>query len=202
MFFLLPYGIFLVCAGFVLLLSSKAQIHLSINQHYSAIADFLMPYVTLAADGYTIGILVILLAAWNRRYALWTGISALAASGITQLLKNTVFLGEPRPKLFFVHLSPLRLVPGVENYLYDSFPSGHTTVAFAFYFCLVFFVKNNFLKSGLFLFALLIGYSRIYLSQHFLGDVFAGSMIGTITSFIIITLAVHKGWLKIPHIKP
>jgi membrane-associated phospholipid phosphatase len=199
LFFLIPYGVFLVVAGIILALYSKEQIHLSINSHYSAFADFIMPYMTWAGDGYTICILVILLGAWNRRFGLWAGISALLASGVTQALK--IIIEDPRPKLFFTNLHPLRLVPGVNNYLYDSFPSGHTTVAFAFYFSLVFLVKNNYLKLGLFLFAMLVGYSRIYLSQHFLGDVFAGSLIGTITSFVIFTLAIDKGWLKIPHIK-
>jgi membrane-associated phospholipid phosphatase len=201
LFFLVPYLLFLVSAETVLFINTKNEIHLAINSHYSSFADFLMPYVTLAADGYTIAILVILLFAWNRKFGMWTGISVVLASAITQLLKTTVFSGEPRPKLFFGTPSPLRLVPGIENYMLDSFPSGHTTAAFAFYFALVFTVKNNYLKSALFLFALLIGYSRIYLSQHFLNDVFFGSLIGTVTTFSVMTFAVYKGWLKIPEYK-
>jgi membrane-associated phospholipid phosphatase len=198
LFFLVPYAVFLICAGIILLVNTKSAVHLSINHHYSRFGDIVMPYLTLAADGLTVTILILLLFAWNRRFAFWTGIGVFLASSITQLLKSTIFAGEPRPKLFFASPSPLRFVPGVENYLYDSFPSGHTTAAFAFYFCLVFAVKNNYLKTALFFFALLIGYSRIYLSQHFLNDVFAGSLIGTITTFSVLTFAIHKGWLKLP----
>lgn len=201
LFFLVPYLLFLVCAETVLFINTKNDIHLAINAHYSTFADFIMPYITLAADGYTVAILIILLFAWNRKFGLWTGISVILASAITQLLKTTIFAGEPRPKLFFGEHSPLRLVPGVENYLLDSFPSGHTTAAFAFYFALVFIVKNNYLKAALFLFALLIGYSRIYLSQHFLNDVFFGSLIGTVTTFAVMTFAIHKGYIKIPEFK-
>lgn len=201
LFFLVPYGLFVLCAEIVLFINTKNDIHLSINRHYSAFGDFLMPYVTLAADGITIAVLIILLIGWNRKFGFWTGVAVVLASAITQLLKNTIFSGEFRPKAFFGDPSPLRFVPGVENYLLDSFPSGHTTAAFAFYFCLVFAVKNNYLKSALFLFALLIGYSRIYLSQHFLNDVFFGSLIGTITTFAVMTFAIHKGWLKLPNSK-
>ncbi|MDQ3110250.1 MAG: phosphatase PAP2 family protein [Bacteroidota bacterium] len=198
LFFIVPYAVFVICAETILALNSKDVIHLSINHHYSAFADFIMPYVTLAADGITVAVLVLLLIAWNRKYGFWTGIAVLLSSTITQILKNTVYSGEPRPKLFFTGNSSLHFVPGVENYLYDSFPSGHTTAAFAFYFCLVFVVKNNYLKTFLFLFALLIGYSRIYLSQHFLNDVFFGSLIGTLTTLAVMTYAVHKNWLYLP----
>lgn len=198
LFFLVPFLLFVLSAETVLFINTKNDVHLEINRHYSAIGDLLMPYATLAADGITIAILIILVFAWNRKYGALTAIAVVLSSAITQLLKNTIFSGEPRPKLFFGEPSPLRFVDGVENYMLDSFPSGHTTAAFAFYFCLVFFLKNNYLKAALFLFALLIGYSRIYLSQHFLNDVMFGAIIGTITTFSVMTYAVHKGWLKLP----
>lgn len=201
-YFLVPFGLFLLCTETVLFLNSKDVVHLSINRHYSAFGDRIMPYVTLAADGYTIAVLVLLLIGWNRKFGAITGIAVLLASAITQLLKHTVFSGEPRPKLFFMNTNaPIRFVPNVENYLFDSFPSGHTTAAFAFYFCLVFAVKNNYLKSALFLFALLIGFSRVYLSQHFLNDVLFGSLIGTVTSFAVMTYATGKGWWNLPQSK-
>ncbi|HET6993083.1 MAG TPA: phosphatase PAP2 family protein, partial [Bacteroidia bacterium] len=75
-----------------------------------------------------------------------------------------------------------------------------TTVAFAFYFSLVFAVKNNFLKLGLFLCAIFVGYSRIYLSQHFLGDVFGGSIIGSVSTLLVFTIAIGKGWLNLQNL--
>lgn len=197
-FFLIPFGIFLIVAGIIFTQYSKENIHLTINKAYSTFGDFLMPKVTLMADGITITILVLLLFAVNRRLALFTGISCIVASAITQTLKLTVYYGDPRPKLFFPYPNPLRFVPGVENYLYDTFPSGHTTVAFAFLFSMVFAVKNNFLKIGFLLMGLLVGYSRIYLSQHFLEDVYGGSIIGTFTTFFIFLLAVKKKWYSLP----
>ncbi len=195
-YFLIPFGIFLLVAGFFFTQYSKEEIHIAINKVYSGFGDFIMPKVTLMADGITITVLVLLMFAWNRRYALFTGIACLVASAITQILKSTIYYGAPRPKLFFATPSPLRFVPGVHNLSYDTFPSGHTTVAFAFLFSLVFTVKSDWLKTGLFFLALLIGYSRIYLSQHFLEDVYGGSIIGTITSLLIFTFAVKMNWLK------
>jgi membrane-associated phospholipid phosphatase len=43
---------------------------------------------------------------------------------------------------------------------------------------LAFYTKNNPLKLIYFIIALLIAYSRMYLFEHFLRDVFAASLIG------------------------
>lgn len=199
-FFLLPFGLFLIVAGIVLSVYTKENIHLKINSYNNSFGDFIMPWVTLMADGITITVFVLMMFAWNRKFALTTGVACLFSSGITQLLKHTIYYGMERPKLFFANLEPLHFIKGVQNELYDTFPSGHTTVAFALFFCLVFATKNNFLKTVFFLLALLIGYSRIYLSQHFLGDVFAGSIIGTLSSLLIFTIASKKKWLELPNV--
>jgi membrane-associated phospholipid phosphatase len=46
--------------------------------------------------------------------------------------------------------------------------------------------------------ALAVGYSRIYLSQHFLLDVFFGSLIGTIGTLIVFSEAVRFKWISLP----
>lgn len=128
---------------------------------------------------------VIILMAVKYRYAVIVGLSNIIASIITQLLKQTVFNDVVRPKKFFEGIQDLYFVPGVENHLYYSFPSGHATCAFSLYFALALLVKNKTLELSLFIVALLVGYSRIYLSQHFFEDVYAGSLIGICTTFVV-----------------
>lgn len=195
-FFLVPLGIFLLLSGTFLLLYKKEVIHLYINQFHSSFGDKLMPFVTLLGDGWTITIFCLLVFAYDRRFGFYTGIACLGASGITQALKHTIFYGEGRPAWVFRDNHNLRFVPGVEMNYFDTFPSGHTTVSFAFFFCLAFLVKNNWLRFACFFIALIIGYSRIYLSQHFLNDVFGGSIVGTLTSLLVLTLVVHFGGMK------
>jgi len=45
--------------------------------------------------------------------------------------------------------------------------------------------------------AVLVGYSRIYLSQHFLFDVYFGALFGVISAFIIIFMMqkFNQEWL-------
>lgn len=127
---------------------------------------------------------VIVLLSVKYRYALIVGFSNFAASMLTQALKKMVFNDSLRPKKFFEGMHDIYLVPGVENHLHHSFPSGHATSAFALYFSLALIVKSNKLKLLLFLIALFAAYSRVYLSQHFFEDIYVGSIIGVGVTFL------------------
>ena len=130
------------------------------------------------------------------------GDGVLAASGLafsaltTQLFKHII--NAPRPVTWFAANMPdvqLPLVDGVQMNYWFSFPSGHTTSFFALFFALSIIAGNYLAEKRLvsaatqvlfFLLAALGGYSRIYLSQHFALDVFAGTLVG-----ILITLLCY-----------
>lgn len=97
--------------------------------------------------------------------------------------------------------------PDVALYIEDtfSFPSGHATIAVAFYGFLVYILfrqikkwkyKINALFFGITL-ILAIGLSRLYLGVHFLSDVWGGYLLGTLWLLIGITISE---WLQ--HRKP
>jgi membrane-associated phospholipid phosphatase len=198
-FFLVPYAVFLATAGIFLALFEKKQIHLGINRIYSGIWDFLMPWITWLGNGWAIMVVILLLFAWNRRFAAFTAVACILAAVITYSLKETIYYGEPRPKYVFAQEPEFRIVPGFESQMheYDTFPSGHTTGAFALFCCLAIALRKNWMRFACLLFALIAGYSRIYLSQHFLNDVYAGSVIGTVSVLLVMTLAIHKGWIRV-----
>lgn len=199
-YFLLPWLLFLIVAGLLLALFPVSQIHLTVNGFNNGFLDTIMPWVTLGADGWTIVVACLLMFAWNRRAAIFISLACLLPSAITWFLKSVVFYGTPRPKWYFtnVEVHELHYVPGVENWLYDSFPSGHTTVAFAFFFAIALCIRNTKFALLLFFAALAVGYSRIYLSQHFLFDVYWGSIIGTITTLVVFAEALRRNWVTIP----
>lgn len=103
-------------------------------------------------------------------------------------------------KYYFEHERPVRYFsdllqqPELPNYIPDvvlldgwttSFPSGHTTSAFAFYSLLAFFVPNQAFKLFCLVCAVLVGVSRIYLVQHFLKDVTTGMLTGFIVALVV-----------------
>ena len=78
--------------------------------------------------------------------------------------------------------------------LSNGFPSGHTSAAFAMMLCIALIVKDKTLSAIFCIVAILIGYSRIYLSQHFAEDVLLGSVIGVISA-----LALYPLYQKLNH---
>ncbi len=125
-----------------------------------------------------------------------------AVSGIlVQLLKNLVFPGHLRPVKYLGEMGMyLRTIPGIHLYSYHSFPSGHTATAFAIWFGLAFICRSLPLKITLFILAVLVGYSRIYLGQHFPEDVLGGAVLGGL-AVMIFTRYVNnwkKDWLDRP----
>ena len=119
-------------------------------------------------------------------------IAVIFITGTAVLFLLKFILQRQRP------LTPL--IARVHGY---SFPSGHSFSAVMFYGILGYigyrFIKNNWLKWGLFavlfLFAALIGFSRIYLKLHYASDVVAGFCLG------IIWLLLAK-WLLFSSTKP
>lgn len=183
--FLLPYFCFLAFGLVLIIANTKASTHLEFNSFHSNFFDTFFRYATNLGNGYMVVLVGLILLTVSFRSTLIVGVSNIISGGITQLLKHTVFSDVVRPKKFFEGIHDIYLVPGVDNHLYNSFPSGHSTCAFSLYFALALLVKDKFLKFVFFLVALLAGYSRIYLSQHFFEDVYVGSLIGVSVSWIL-----------------
>ncbi len=70
-----------------------------------------------------------------------------------------------------------------------SFPSGHTITAFAIALPVGIFYPE--LQGGLLAAALLIASSRIMLGMHFLSDVIAGSIIGSVIGVLSFELFIQ-----------
>jgi membrane-associated phospholipid phosphatase len=116
--------------------------------------------------------------------------ASFALSSLTsEFLKKIVFDGSPRPLKYFEHSTfQYHVIKGLDIHSYNSFPSGHTTTAFAM-FGLLAFLDQKKSRGWVWLFlGILAGYSRVYLFQHFVEDVFAGSLVGTLSSIIIYVL--------------
>ena len=67
-----------------------------------------------------------------------------------------------------------------------SFPSGHSTLAFAFSTVMAHQVNNIFWKVGWFSAAGLVSYARMYHDQHWFSDVLIGGAIGYFTGRFVV----------------
>lgn len=205
---IIPYliGFLIFFAGTWVLLFSydKAELHLLLNSCHNPVADVFFKYYSMLAEWpcYVIGLIPLLF--YCRMWTIFYALSEIVGALITQILKHIAHA--PRPKTFFQDIPnvDLPVVEGVHLHSSNSFPSGHSSTFFIFFTVIALLLVNYFVKNketlrpifrksvvqqtifiALLLLAILGGYSRIYLSQHFLLDVSVGSFIGVLVPCMI-----------------
>ncbi|HXB95649.1 MAG TPA: phosphatase PAP2 family protein [Puia sp.] len=186
------FFLFFFAIGLLFLLTvGKAAAFVDLNPYHQTVLDKIFAWITFLGDG-TFSVIVFLVLLLQRRWSRATEvILAFLLSGLlAQLLKN--WFSMPRPMQFFGAGQYPYFIKGVSHIGFASFPSGHSTSVFALATLLAFFTKNQRLKIVFLLGAVLVGYSRIYLGQHFLGDVLMGSCIGVGTAVGVHWLFVGK----------
>ena len=107
-----------------------------------------------------------------KQKAAYTAAAILLNTASTSLLKNVV--KRERPYHTYTGIFPNKIE---SDY---AFPSGHTSSAFATATSLAITTKKWYVAVPAFAWSASVGYSRIYLGQHFLFDVCAGGTIAVL----------------------
>jgi membrane-associated phospholipid phosphatase len=181
---LYPYLFLLAISGLLMLVFTKEELYFAVNQRHAVFTDIFFTYVTqLGASGGCI-VISFLIMLFNFRKGFLLATSYLITFAISQGIKHWV--QAPRPHLFFSKkIHDIYLVKGVIMLDVNSFPSGHSVSAFSAAVVLTYVGKKSW-GPVLLLLAVLVAYSRLYLSEHFFEDVVAGSFLGVL---------VTSGWL-------
>ena len=185
--YLLIYILVLVVLAYVLLNYDKVTIHKAINAHVGNVfVDTFFKYITHLGDGIIALLIAVVLLFISVRKSLYILFSYAGAAIVSSFLKYIMYPDVFRPHSTFGYFvrEKLNLVPGVEMSAIRSFPSGHALSAFALFFCLLFMTKNKGWKILFFLLAFIASFSRVYISQHWLIDIYVGSIIGTLFSIL------------------
>jgi len=196
---LVPYlGVLLICL-LLKIIYTRETIYFTVNGINSPIGDFLAPLFTDMGDGLFVVALCLVFLLFSYRKFLLLASSFILTSLLVQIVKFIV--AAPRPKLYFkdnINVSKIHFVKGVYMLISNSFPSGHTVTAFSGAVVFTYLCKNN--RWGIFflILAMLIGYSRMYLSEHFFEDVVAGSVLGVIATVIWIYWLDNKTFIHRP----
>ena len=196
--FLIPTTILALIIVLALSLVPKAQLHLLLCQPHTAFLDTVIPLVTNLVDWLPYVVAVLLLF-YRAGWATFLASNLLLSTLIVQPIKHIVHA--PRPLTWFAENMPdvtLPLVEGVKMNHWLSFPSGHTTTFFVLFFSLsiILCAENikgkNILSFLCFLCASFGAYTRIYLSQHFALDIFAGILIAVCSTLVLYYFLVLK----------
>jgi membrane-associated phospholipid phosphatase len=196
--FIIASLVLIVIGGIILATNEKIAIHKEINSHHNAFFDSFFQYWTYVGDGFVIPVLMVLIGVFSiKKYGISVLIAGLSTlilvGGLSQIFKRLLYGDALRPYKLIGH-DKLYYVPGLKVHSVHSFPSGHTTAGFAFFAIIacVYFSKNRLIQIILAVLAALVGYSRMYLSQHFLEDVVAGAGLGL---FCFVAVFFIKGIL-------
>lgn len=180
----------------IVLLASSAflgriPVFLFLNRDFGTIADTVLLGLTYLAEGW-MWIPYLIIVGWFFKKDKAIIIYSFAVSTLlTQIPKLLLFPNITRPIASGIAPNLMHTVKGVTMHQLSSFPSGHTATAFTIFLLTIYlFDRTKMILIGL-LYAMLCGYSRIYLGQHFPMDVGGGIIVA------IMTIEISKRLRKI-----
>ena len=180
----------------IILLASSAflgriPVFLFLNRDFGTIADTVLLGLTYLAEGW-MWIPYLIIVGWFFKKDKAIIIYSFAVSTLlTQIPKLLLFPNITRPIASGIAPNLMHTVKGVTIHQLSSFPSGHTATAFTIFLLTIYlFDRTKMILIGL-LYAMLCGYSRIYLGQHFPMDVGGGIIVA------IMSIEISKRLKKI-----
>ncbi len=161
-------------------LDTKVFIWINLKQscHYHR----LIRNISRTGDGPTyliIGLIILIFEHQSGLYFFLTSVAAFVLNiSLYLIIKNTIKRDRPQQKLRDFQ----SLIEPSDKF---SFPSGHTAAAFVFAIMISQFYPV--MTAFVFLWALLIGVSRVLLGVHYPGDIIAGAALGSTCAIIALS---------------
>ncbi len=194
--FVIPYLLYLAMGAAAMQLWTKDELFFYFNSKRADWADGFFALYTHVGDGlFFVAVIILLTLQHLGRGVL--GAATFAASGLTVLfIKFLIFPDVLRPMGYFGNSEFVETSQYTELAIFNSFPSGHASTAFAMFLLLAMMNRKKHLTFLFFVAAILVNYSRVYLGQHFFEDVYFGSLVGVTAAVIINVTCGH--WLHAP----
>lgn len=160
----------------------------------SPVLNAIFKVITTLGDDGIIFILLGLILLCTKKFRK-IGVAVLAALVVMEIGNNLVLkelFARPRP----FNLDPAEYVWWHEIYRFPdivkqpsswSFPSGHTSSAFAA--CVAVLFYNRKIGIPAVIFAAIMGFSRIFVEVHYCTDVLAGALVGILYAFLGVLIA-------------
>jgi len=196
LYFVIAFLILVIICSYIQFTNSKAELFLWTNIRHNEFFDRFFRYCTMIGDVFTMLIVTIGMLFIRYRFAVLAGLAYAYTSVIVQTLKR--IFNSPRPSKFFEGLNPIRTIQDYPLYEWNSFPSGHSTSAFALAVVLTYLLPYKRRHWVIIPIAMLTAFSRVYLSQHFFQDVFAGAVLGVTLTFQLIWWLENSDWFYSP----
>ncbi len=194
LFFIRVCIFFLSASIFMIFFGNTVHPILSNIPHPFWLNVFFINYTFIGNGLFLISLAAILIFRLKKRkqgFSIFYGF--LIAGFLIQLIKNINNLSNPG--ISFEQGQNIFQAGNVSATDQMSFISGHTALVFTWVTVLCFTLKNSGKQLLLFASAILLGYSRIYLAQNYLHEIFIGALTGIFSAIIAVYLAYYcKGY--------
>lgn len=197
--FIIPYLLLFAVATLGVSVWEKERLFFLLHDARSPLADVFFKYVTYLGEGAIAGVIILSVALFHFGRAAFLLSTFLFSGLLAQVFKKLIFSSSLRPSAWFEDPSQLHLIEGVTLYKFNSFPSGHTTTAFAAFLGLALIAKNKSWGYLCLVVAVLVGYSRVYIGQHFFEDIYFGSFVGVSSAMLMWAIFYPyfgRGWAQ------
>ncbi len=184
-------ALYLIINSYIL---GRTEFFLLLNVNLGSFADNFFSFWTNLGDGVVWLIVAYFFFRYRKKQFPLLIATIIISTLITQVTKNYILPGTLRPTAAITDVRAIHTVPGVELLTTNSFPSGHTATAFCIFLLGCLLIRKRWVIPVGFVYALLVGYSRIYLAEHFPLDVGAGMVTAMITIWLSIT--IQKQWRR------
>ena len=177
--------------------------------HVGLRRDWLDPIMVVFTDSgrgevFITALVAICLFARYRQHALMALVAGASSGLVAQALKGVIARERPSN---FSYAEPIttyiEALYGQHAPLSDnSFPSGHSTSAFAIAVAVAWATRKTehaWVGWAAMGWAVLVGFSRVYVGVHFVSDVLAGAALGTVFGTLCYWIWRRRGWLKDLH---
>lgn len=165
-----------------------AKLQLAGNPTITTILQFISDSITFVSFGVPLVMLIKGEVGVNKKRSrlsfFYVGLSIGLAGLVSYLIKKTTSI--PRPYEIDARISQWSVGGGY------SFPSGHTTEAFASAIAIIFLYRDRRWAIPMLLWATTVAFSRIYLGVHYPFDVFGGMLIALTVTFFMRSIFQQK----------
>ena len=177
----------------LLIFYKKEESLIYINSLNGPVADVIMYHITRLPE-ITYIIFVVFLGVFTQRRYFLAIVTALIICGLVIVVSKQFLFADALRPFSWLNENNVKFhhVDRVTLHSTGSFPSGHTLAAFCSLALVGFISSVGFVQFLLFLLAALTGYSRVYLAQHYLIDIYVGGLLGFTIAFIFFTLIERK----------
>ncbi|QWR78642.1 phosphatase PAP2 family protein [Candidatus Magnetomonas plexicatena] len=176
--------VYIISNSDVLIRSSIAvffQNHNAVSFFYDKITP-LLNFIFHGMPQFTVAVVILILGRYRFPELFAHGkiaLISLCSSGLAvQAIKHIVGRGRPRVTETFIAVGPTL------NGDYDSFPSGHTVLAFTIAVLMTHYFPN--FRVPAYMYAALSAFHRVKTGSHFPSDVTAGAFVGVVIANIVL----------------